>query len=136
MFCFRSFSAPSSDEDNSPRVETSANEIKRKADESERYGILTVDRGAVNQRFTVLPVIELGKKTEGLTGSHETLSCSAEHQNLRPILKKRGNGVQVNIGECQTDITALDSVRVSHFYFAFFLILAHVFAHYFRGTAS
>jgi hypothetical protein len=100
-------------------------------DEAERYGILTIEKGIVNQRFTVQPVAECSSSEimeKGAPASHEsveTLSCSAEHQNLRPILKKRVNGVKLNIGECQTDITAVDSVRVSHFFFAFSYITCY-----------
>jgi hypothetical protein len=96
-------------------------------DEAGSYGILTIDK---DQRFTVQPVAECSSSgimvekgaPVGLE-SVETHSCSAEHQNLRPILKKRGNGVKLNIGECQTDITAVDSVRVSNFFIAFSLSL-------------
>jgi hypothetical protein len=96
-------------------------------DEAERYGILTIEKGIVNQRFTVQPVAECSSSEiiveKGAPASHEsveTLSCSAEHQNLRPILKKPGHGVKVNIGECQTDITAVDSVRVPNCFIAVF----------------
>jgi len=100
--------------------------------------ILGVNKAAHNKRFTVLPVIDIlalteepapnrhnsvldiiesDKKSTAAPAISEILACSAEHQNLRPILKKRGNGVQVNIGECQTDITAVDNIRVSHLSF-------------------
>jgi hypothetical protein len=107
-----------------------SNNPKSTVDEAERCGILTIDKDIVNQRFTVQPVAECSSNEimveKGASVSHEnveTLSCSAEHQNLRPILKKRGNGVKLNIGECQTDITAVDNVRVSHFLTAFSLTL-------------
>ncbi len=126
MLFFRSFSAPSSDEDNSYCVQDSSSNPKSTVDEAERCGILTIDKDIVNQRFTVQPVAECSSSEimveKGASVSHEnieTLSCRAEHQNLRPILKKPGHGVKVNIGECQTDITAVDNVRVSHFLIAF-----------------
>jgi hypothetical protein len=77
------------------------------------------------KRFTVLPVqdIFLNKPNQNLTESacnqnllettaQGVLISSVEHQNLRPILKKRVNSALQNIGECQTDITAVDCIRV------------------------
>jgi hypothetical protein len=77
------------------------------------------------KRFTVLPVEDHflnkpnQKSAESVcshqlmeTSSEGILISSVEHQNLRPILKKRVNSGLKNIGECQTDITAVNSIRV------------------------
>jgi hypothetical protein len=122
---FSNFSTPSGEEDNCLSVDAHPSSGDCHVLHQESSAMPPAASGTVIQRFTIVPVDDLpaGRQENvsdhesscsraAAAGGHEAVVCSVEHQNLRPILKKRGNGAQVNTGESQTDITAVDSVRV------------------------
>jgi hypothetical protein len=116
---FSNVSTPSGEEDNCLSVDAHPSSGDCHVLHQESSAMPPAGSGTVIQRFTIVPVDDLpsGRQVNSCSraaaaAGHEAVACSVEHQNLRPILKKRGNGAQVNTGESQTDITAVDSVRV------------------------